>query len=228
MKAVCASGPSFASKSLKTRVRIPDVALLDRTLEQEPVPAHRLSRSSRSFRRTTPFRSWPCVSDYERMGIQTIVVLDPDGPPLALRQRRLRAARIPRLRHSRQPLPLRPRRDRKARRLERIHDRCTQSHISKVLIFLRNQHPVPCFSGHCYPGFSLEALTPESVIPYGRATGRKRPSLPRAPRAQQRLPHSQPLGRRHSAFARGSTRTYQTARRWDLWLDRAAKRINAG
>jgi predicted nuclease of predicted toxin-antitoxin system len=42
-----------------------------------------------------------------------------------------------------------------AEKLERIHDRCTQSHISKVLISLRNQHPVPCLSGHSYRGFAL-------------------------------------------------------------------------
>lgn len=73
--------PELRIKVAKTRVRIPDVALLDRTLEQEPVPAH---PPIAVFEVVSPDDTLPKLAvrliDYERMGIQTIVVLDPNGP----------------------------------------------------------------------------------------------------------------------------------------------------
>ncbi len=64
-----------------SRVRIPDVALLDRSREQEPVPTH---PPIAVFEVVSPEYTLPKLAirclDYERMGIQTILVLDPDGP----------------------------------------------------------------------------------------------------------------------------------------------------
>jgi len=63
------------------RVRIPDVALLDRNLEQEPIPTH---PPIAVFEVVSPDDTLPKLAirclDYEHMGIQTILVLDPNGP----------------------------------------------------------------------------------------------------------------------------------------------------
>jgi len=73
--------PELRIQVAKTRVRIPDVALLDRSREQEPVPTH---PPIAVFEVVSPDDTLPKLAircaDYERMGIQTILVLDPDGP----------------------------------------------------------------------------------------------------------------------------------------------------
>lgn len=73
--------PELRIKVSGSRVRIPDVALLDRTREQEPVPTH---PPIAVFEVVSPDDTLAKLAircaDYERMGIQTIVVLDPDGP----------------------------------------------------------------------------------------------------------------------------------------------------
>ena len=56
--------------------------------------------------------------------------------------------------------------------LKQNHDRYTLSHIFKVLIFLRNQHPAQRSTGHCYRGFALSpparpsrtAVSPASAV----------------------------------------------------------------
>ena len=65
----------------RTRFRIPDVALLDRKLPAEKFATHPpiavfeiLSPEDSMSRMMTK------LADYERMGIRTIVVLDPNGP----------------------------------------------------------------------------------------------------------------------------------------------------
>ncbi len=73
--------PELRIRAAGTRVRIPDVALLDRSLEPEPVPT---KPPVAVFEVVSPDDRLPELAerclDYERMGIQTILVLDPDGP----------------------------------------------------------------------------------------------------------------------------------------------------
>jgi Uma2 family endonuclease len=73
--------PELRIRVAGTRVRIPDVALLDRSLPSEPVPT---VPPVAVFEVVSPDDKLPDLAvrcaDYERMGIQTILVLDPDGP----------------------------------------------------------------------------------------------------------------------------------------------------
>lgn len=82
--------PELRIRVAQTRVRIPDVALLDRSLEQEPVPTR---PPVAVFEVVSPDDRLPDLAkrcaDYERMGIRTIVVLDPDGPPWRFLEGRL-------------------------------------------------------------------------------------------------------------------------------------------
>lgn len=73
--------PELRIRVAGTRVRIPDVALLDRSLEPEPVPT---VPPIAVFEVVSPDDRLPEMAprcaDYEQMGIQTIVVIDPEGP----------------------------------------------------------------------------------------------------------------------------------------------------
>ena len=82
--------PELRIRVAETRVRIPDVALLNRDSPQEPVPSR---PPIAVFEVVSPDDRLPdlakrCV-DYEHMGIQTIVVLDPEGPAYRFRAGRL-------------------------------------------------------------------------------------------------------------------------------------------
>jgi len=73
--------PALRVQVAKTRYRIPDMTLLDRRLPQEsiakePTVAVFEILSPEDTLRTIMTR----CADYERMGIATILVIDPDGP----------------------------------------------------------------------------------------------------------------------------------------------------
>ena len=73
--------PELRVRVAATRVRNPDVALIDRNLAQEPVatvpPIAVFEVVSRDDR--MPGMVERC-EDFELLGVKTIVVLDPDGP----------------------------------------------------------------------------------------------------------------------------------------------------
>jgi Uma2 family endonuclease len=73
--------PELRIQVSKSRFRVPDVALLDRNLPTEKFATHPpiavfeiLSPEDSLSRMMTK------LADYERMGIKTIVILDPNGP----------------------------------------------------------------------------------------------------------------------------------------------------
>ncbi len=73
--------PELRIRVAGSRVRIPDVALLNRDLPQEPVPTQ---PPVAVFEVVSPDDTLPKLAvrcaDFERMGVQTILVLDPEGP----------------------------------------------------------------------------------------------------------------------------------------------------
>lgn len=73
--------PELRVRVAGTRVRIPDVALIDRDLPQDPVATH---PPVAVFEVVSPDDTLPGLakrcSDYEGMGIRTILVIDPEGP----------------------------------------------------------------------------------------------------------------------------------------------------
>jgi Uma2 family endonuclease len=73
--------PELRVQVAPTRFRIPDVTLLDRNMPQEPIATH---PSVAVFEILSPEdtlrRVMTRCADYERMGIQTILVIDPHGP----------------------------------------------------------------------------------------------------------------------------------------------------
>jgi Uma2 family endonuclease len=73
--------PELRVQVAPTRLRIPDVTLLDRNLPQEPVATR---PPVAVFEILSPEDTLRKVmtrcADYERMGIHTILVIDPQGP----------------------------------------------------------------------------------------------------------------------------------------------------
>jgi Uma2 family endonuclease len=73
--------PELRVQVAPTRFRIPDVTLLDRNLPQEPIAKY---PPVAVFEVLSPEDTLRKVmtrcADYELMGIQTILVIDPDGP----------------------------------------------------------------------------------------------------------------------------------------------------
>ena len=73
--------PELRVQISATHFRVPDVALIDRNLPQQPIAAHppvavfEVLSPEDSLRKLTV----RCL-EYERMGIQTILVIDPQGP----------------------------------------------------------------------------------------------------------------------------------------------------
>jgi Uma2 family endonuclease len=73
--------PELRVQTARTRFRIPDVALLDRSLRTEkfathpPIAVFEILSPEDSMN-----RMMAKLADYERMGIKTIVILDPNGP----------------------------------------------------------------------------------------------------------------------------------------------------
>jgi Uma2 family endonuclease len=73
--------PELRVQVAPTRFRIPDVTLLDRSLPQEPIAKHPpVAVFEVLSPEDTLRRVMNRCADYERMGIQTILVIDPQGP----------------------------------------------------------------------------------------------------------------------------------------------------
>jgi Uma2 family endonuclease len=72
--------PELRVRVAQGQYRIPDVALLDRNLPQERIATHPLVAAFEilSPRDTLAEMTVRCA-DYERMGVQTIIVIDPEG-----------------------------------------------------------------------------------------------------------------------------------------------------
>ena len=73
--------PEFRVQVSKTRFRVPDVTLIDRNLPQNPIAIVAPVAVFEILSPTDTLRGLTirCL-DYERMGIQTILVIDPEGP----------------------------------------------------------------------------------------------------------------------------------------------------
>jgi Uma2 family endonuclease len=73
--------PELRVQVAETKYRIPDVTLLDRNQPQEPIATH---PPVAVFEILSPKDTLRGVmtrcADYERMGIKTILVIDPEGP----------------------------------------------------------------------------------------------------------------------------------------------------
>ncbi len=73
--------PELRVQVAPTKFRVPDVTLLDRNLPQEPVATH---PPVAVFEILSPADTLRGImmrcADYERMGIRTILVIDPEGP----------------------------------------------------------------------------------------------------------------------------------------------------
>jgi Uma2 family endonuclease len=84
--------PSLRVRVAQTEYRVPDVALLDRNLPRERVATHPLVAAFEilSPRDTFPEMIVRCA-DYERMGVQTIIVIDPDGGAFRFADGKLKA-----------------------------------------------------------------------------------------------------------------------------------------
>jgi Uma2 family endonuclease len=73
--------PELRVQISPTRYRVPDVTLLDRNLEQEPVATHPPVAVFEVLSPSDTLRQMMMrCADYEQMGIRTIVVIDPEGP----------------------------------------------------------------------------------------------------------------------------------------------------
>jgi Uma2 family endonuclease len=82
--------PELRVQVSPTRFRIPDVTLLDRSLPQEPIATHPPVAVFEILSPEDTLRKiMTRCADYERMGIQTILVIDPAGPKLRYLEGRL-------------------------------------------------------------------------------------------------------------------------------------------
>jgi len=82
--------PEMRVQVTPTRFRVPDVTLIDRELLQEPVVVHPPIAVLEILSPGDSLRSVMArCADYERMGIQTVLVIDPAGPAYRYRQGRI-------------------------------------------------------------------------------------------------------------------------------------------
>lgn len=73
--------PELRVQVSATRFRVPDVALIDRNLPQDPIAVHPPVAVLEILSPEDTLRKvMTRCADYEHMGIQTILVIDPQGP----------------------------------------------------------------------------------------------------------------------------------------------------
>lgn len=82
--------PELRVQVSSTSYRVPDVTLLDRNLPQEPIATHPPVAVFEVLSPEDTLRKMMTrCADYELMGIQTILVIDPQGPQYRYRSGRL-------------------------------------------------------------------------------------------------------------------------------------------
>ena len=82
--------PELRVQVSSTNYRVPDVTLLDRNLPQEPIATHPPVAVFEILSPEDTLRKMMTrCADYEGMGVQTILVIDPQGPKYRYRSGRL-------------------------------------------------------------------------------------------------------------------------------------------